>query len=71
MCSRGYLNRDYILIKLRRKYNILIEISQVKTAMDAQTLTSHQNLAESEVLDQGTAEKNKISKTNHFYIKLN
>ena len=50
----GKLDRDYIFDKVKKKKNILIEITQVRKVTDATTIALYQNIAESEAMDQET-----------------
>ena len=55
---------------MKKKRNILIEITQVRKVIDATTIALYQNIAESEAMDQETPDKNEINKTKYFYKKL-
>ena len=55
---------------MKKKRNILIEITQVGKVIDVTTIALYQNIAESEAMDQETPDKNEINKTKYFYKKL-
>ena len=55
---------------MKKKKNILIEVTQVRKVIDATTIALYQNIAESEAMDQETPDKNEINKTKYFYKKL-
>ena len=66
----GKLDGDYIFNKVKRKTNILIEITKVRKVIYATTVALYQNIADSEAMDQETPDKNEISETKYFYNKL-
>ena len=66
----GKLDGDYIFNKVKKKRNILIEITQVRKVIDATTIALYQNIADSEAIDQETPDINEINKTKYFYKKL-
>ena len=55
---------------MKKKRNILIEITQVRKVIDATTKALYQNIADSEAMDQETPDINEINKTKYFYKKL-
>ena len=55
---------------MKKKRNILIEITQVRNVIDATTIALYQNIAESESMDQETPDIREINKTKYFYRKL-
>ena len=66
----GKLDGDYIFNKVKKKKNILIEITQVRKVIDATTIALYQNIADSKSMDQETPDINEINKTKYFYKKL-
>ena len=54
---------------MKKKRNILIEITQVRKVIDATTIALYQNIAEGEAMDQETPDKNEINKTKYFFAK--
>ena len=55
---------------MKKKRNILIEITRVRKVIDATTIALYQNIADSEAMDQETPDINEINKTKYFYKKL-
>ena len=51
---------------MKKKRNILIEITQVKKVIYAITIALYQNIAEREAMDQETPNENEINKTIYF-----
>ena len=45
------LDGDYILNKVKKKRNILIEITQVRKVVDATTIVLYQNIAKNKTMD--------------------
>ena len=68
--SNGKLDGDYIFNKVKKKRNILIEITQVRKVIDATTIALYQNIADNKAMDQETPDINEINKTKYFYKKL-
>ena len=66
----GKLDGDFIFHKVKKKRNILIEITQVREVLGTTTIAVYQNKDESEAMDHETPDKNEISKTIHFYKKI-
>ena len=54
---------------MKKKRNILIEITQVRKVINATTIALYQKIAEREVMDQETPDENEINKTKYFYKK--
>ena len=46
---------------MKKKRNILIEITQVRKVIDATTIALYQNIADSKAMDQETRDINKIN----------
>ena len=55
---------------MKKKRNILIEITQVRKVIDAKTIGLYQNIADSKAMDQETPDISEINKTKYFYKKL-
>ena len=49
---------------------MLIEITQVRKVIGASTIVLYQNIAESEAMDQETADRNELNKTKYLYNKV-
>ena len=55
---------------MKKKKNILIEITQVRKVIDATTIALYQNIADSEAMDLETPDINEINKTKYYYKKF-